>query len=494
MSPVTLDLSKATPIDLGQGVSLDLSQAVPLSGNQSTAQPKQPPGFLKRLAQSLGVPTSMQELQQAQPSTAEQIIGPAATAGKMLWNYGKTAARGISEGLQESREAGENVGEGQPLGPNLGKAASGVLHAGLQATPIVGPSIETAGQDIQSGNYQGAAGGLTGVTGQVLAPELLNRGAAAVNKLRGNVADAAADSALGVTRLDRRRLPAGEKNAIGGTALDQLSGNSPEALADQAQAKVADLSQQIDNLATNSNAPVSLKPALDTLDRIEATADAQNDAASLKVVDKVRKQLTQKYRGGAAIPEITTARQALDLKRGVGKLKNWDSASEAAAASPIIDQVYGALDGELDQALPGSQGLNQQLSLMMKVSDRAEALLNSPGVLQNAINRIARPTGGLIAPTGVGAGIGFAAGGPVGAAVGGTVGSALGPFAQEAAVSPTARMALARGLKPGPPTPFGSRLAAARLAAGQAQPDQNQPDADFWQEASAEYRKRHGKL
>lgn len=487
--------AQLVPLDQPQGGNVPIPPGAILQPLDQQAQPPEQPGviqrFVQRLGQSLGIPTSADELKQAiSPVTIGGIpIAPAGSGLGALVNYGKTAYQGLKQGAKEAYEAGQNIGEGQPILPNLGKAAAGAMHGTLQSAPIGGPPLETYGQDISQGNYAGAAGGATGLAAQAFAPELLQRGGAALDRLRGNMADATADSALGVTRLDRRRLPVGEKNAVGATALNELTGNTPEALADQAQAKVADLSQQIDDLADQSHAPVSLQPALDTLNKIEATADAQNDAASLKVVDKVRKQLTKKYTSGEAIPQITTARQALDLKRGIGKLKNWDSASEAAAASPIIDQVYGALDGELDQALPGSEGLNQQLSLMMKVSDRAEALLNSPGVLQNAINRIARPTGGLVAPTGVGAGIGFAAGGPVGAAVGGAAGSMLGPFAQEAAVSPAARMALARGLKPGTGPSLGAPLAGARAVAGQPQPND-----EFWNDAAAEYKKRHGKL
>ena len=135
--------------------------------------PPEQPGFFKRLGQSVGIPTSMEELEAAQPSTAEKIGGPAVTAGKMLYNYGKNAYQGAKEALQEGYEAGYNIGEGQPVLPNVGKASAAVVHGTLQAVPFVGPPIETAGQDIAQGNYAGAAGGLTGVIGQVAAPKII---------------------------------------------------------------------------------------------------------------------------------------------------------------------------------------------------------------------------------------------------------------------------------------------------------------------------------
>src|SRR5215472_6202965 len=55
-APVTLDMSTARPI---QSVKLDMSTAQPIG-----EQPEQP-GFFRRMGQSLGVPTSKEELQQA---------------------------------------------------------------------------------------------------------------------------------------------------------------------------------------------------------------------------------------------------------------------------------------------------------------------------------------------------------------------------------------------------------------------------------------------
>ena len=145
------------------------------SAKAAASAPPQTPGYFKRLGQSLGVPTSMAELESAHPSTAEKIGGPAVTVGKMLWNYGKTAVAGLEEGGKEAYEAGENIGKGQPVLPNIAKAGYAVAHADLQATHFIGPSIETAGQDVAAKNYQGAAGGLTGVIGQVVVPEVIEK-------------------------------------------------------------------------------------------------------------------------------------------------------------------------------------------------------------------------------------------------------------------------------------------------------------------------------
>ncbi|MBZ5523866.1 MAG: hypothetical protein LAP21_16650, partial [Acidobacteriia bacterium] len=85
-------------------------------------------------------------------------------------------------------ETGGQLGRGEISGKQAaGKTADAALHAVLQAVPFVGPAIETAGTDIAQGNYRGAAGGLTGVIGQIAAPELIKRGGAAIRGVPGEV-------------------------------------------------------------------------------------------------------------------------------------------------------------------------------------------------------------------------------------------------------------------------------------------------------------------
>lgn len=139
---------------------------------QASAQPAEPPGFFKRLGQAVGVPTSMEELRAATTESPEDVL-PGVPLAKMAINYGKNAYKGMKEGAQEVSEAGQNVAAGGPFLDNLGKATSGVVHAGLQATPIVGPAIETYGTDIANKNYRGAAGGATGIAAQILGPKLI---------------------------------------------------------------------------------------------------------------------------------------------------------------------------------------------------------------------------------------------------------------------------------------------------------------------------------
>lgn len=185
--------------------------------------PPEKPGFFKRLGQSMGVPTSMDEVNAMQanedalpwyqkiiphapgqtPTVASALLGPGASAAAdMASNYGKTAYHGITQGGQQLAETSGQVGRGEISMPQaFAKSADAGLHMALQATPIIGPAIDTAGQDIgpmpeghflynPEGNYKGAAGGLTGVVAQVAAPELIKRAPAAVRGITQPISDA----------------------------------------------------------------------------------------------------------------------------------------------------------------------------------------------------------------------------------------------------------------------------------------------------------------
>lgn len=128
-------------------------------------------------ASSVGLPTSEAEATAAIPTLRHPgpaIAGPTGVVGSALWNYGKQAYQGIKEGSQEAADAAQNVREGQPIWPNLGKAAYGTLHGALQSVPFVGAPEEQAGEQFHGKNYAGALGSMTGVAAQIMGPEALH--------------------------------------------------------------------------------------------------------------------------------------------------------------------------------------------------------------------------------------------------------------------------------------------------------------------------------
>jgi hypothetical protein len=135
------------------------------------------------LAHSLGLPSSTEEYkQQAEAATEVSPMnmlraagGPAVSAGEQVYNAGKGYLKGLWNTGKEAYEAGQNIAKGGPVLQNIAKPASEYLNTNVGAVPFIGqPSVE-AGQDIAAGNKARAAGELTGVVGQVVLPEVLDR-------------------------------------------------------------------------------------------------------------------------------------------------------------------------------------------------------------------------------------------------------------------------------------------------------------------------------
>jgi hypothetical protein len=126
--------------------------------------------FGTRLGQSLGVPTNKEELTAAgtPPSIPEAIAGPGPSGiYNQLVQSGKTLYQGAKDTYKEAKEAGQNIAAGGPVLQNIAKPASTALNATVGAVPFIGAPTVRAGEDVAAKNYAGAAGGLTGVLGQV---------------------------------------------------------------------------------------------------------------------------------------------------------------------------------------------------------------------------------------------------------------------------------------------------------------------------------------
>jgi hypothetical protein len=134
------------------------SNTVPAPRNSAPPLPR-PPGTLVRTAQAVGLPSSKAELQAISqpPSITDTLLGPVATAGKMV---GNAAGRAMS-GEPEFAEAVHNIGEGGPIGANLGKGAYAVTKAVASAIPG-GEGVYNFGEDIANKNYKGAIGDALG--------------------------------------------------------------------------------------------------------------------------------------------------------------------------------------------------------------------------------------------------------------------------------------------------------------------------------------------
>ena len=134
--------------------------------------------YVEGLVGHLHVPTT-EDIKGALPGIATTLVAPELSAVKQVYDYGKHAYQGAKEGNQDIMEAGQNIRDGQPILPNLGKAAAGMVHSQLSAVPIVGQDIENMGQKIAAKNYAGAAGEAGSVIAKTVGAEAAGRVAGA---------------------------------------------------------------------------------------------------------------------------------------------------------------------------------------------------------------------------------------------------------------------------------------------------------------------------
>lgn len=141
-------------------------------GTLSASAPPQAetPGFLTRTLQGLGLPSTMEEYSRmseaARPkSIRDWVTGaigaqPVVMFGKMLGAYGESLYQGARETGREAFEAGQNIGEGGPVGANIGKAGAAYTKFLLRdvAGPVGGAPLWAWGEDVAGGNYSGATG------------------------------------------------------------------------------------------------------------------------------------------------------------------------------------------------------------------------------------------------------------------------------------------------------------------------------------------------
>jgi hypothetical protein len=357
------------PLDQSQGGSVPIPQGATLQPLNQQAQ--QPPGFFKRLGQSLGIPTSRQEAEAMKPSLAEMVGGPAVTAGKMIYNYGKNTAQGFEDAYHEIKEGAENVAAGQPLMPNLiGKGFYPGVRAGINAVPFIGPAINTAGEDIGGGNYAGGAGGLTGVIGQIAAPTLLEKGSGVLNRLKAPLGDtpvqprgtippesaspqdlqAYADQnkiPLNAAQATEHNLPrnlqsAGERSTVGGTAVKQQIKASQAAVTQHAQDLMDQFSPNTPDLPTAGSAiKQGVQGALDRemADSRQAYAAIDQQAGGVTVDLKPLKQTAAQILQDS---DFVRRAGALDQKRASSILQDMSNLPDSGTFSQA-QQLRSAL-------------------------------------------------------------------------------------------------------------------------------------------------------
>ena len=189
------------------------------------------------------------------------------------------------------------------------------------------------------------------------------------------------------------------------------------------------------------NRSASLGPARSIIGNAMTTAERQNAEGLHGQLGRMQEFLGNRFGTNEPIPAQVTPRELLDLKRGLSEEHlRWNPETHDRALS-TGRQAYGALDSELDRTVPGAAQLNQRISSLIPVAQRAESISRGAPTLQRAMQRFGAHTGALTLG-GVGAAGGYKEGGVPGAIAGGLT----GVLAPELIASPEGQVALARTL------------------------------------------------
>lgn len=435
--PSTLDTVGEGVANLGKGIVkgagstfLNLSQ---MGNSAREAEHKYLPYVSPTLPGQTSDESNRAYVQNLQDQT--QANGTMQKIGKGAEQIGEFLIPGAAEEAGSAKLA--------TLAPKLGKYA--LPTAKLTTAALSSGTVNKA----QGGSFAGgaAAGAL---------------GSAAGSAIKA-VAPMIAESALGVRSLDRNygRTP-------GQAILDETNGINPGKIAQAAQGKLDLYTGELQQAAKASPNAVSLFPAQQIAKDAQATALSQNSPDLIKRTGQLADQLIydQKLGGkptnASLFPKIVTgfgptapvvapkvsnllppsvdASRAIDLKRGIGATKNsWTPTAKGDFVDGVIGNLYGALDSGIDASFPGSKGLNQKISTLIPVAERAHATDLNASALQRALGRFTRPTGALV---------GGAAGGTYGYKEGGIPGAiagfGAGVLAPELIGSPTFQMGIAR--------------------------------------------------
>lgn len=150
-------------ISFPDGMPLDaIKQAIVAHLGQQVAPEDK--GMIGSTAQALGLPTSLPELQARQDENnlfkhPSNLLGPMTP---MIRGFGQNVGNRLKNMVQESYDAGQNIGNDQSVAPNLGKAGLSGLQALFSMIPMVGENANTLGMQVAQGNNSGATGTMLG--------------------------------------------------------------------------------------------------------------------------------------------------------------------------------------------------------------------------------------------------------------------------------------------------------------------------------------------
>ena len=313
----------------------------------------------------------------------------------------------------------------------------------MSRLPFVGEPAKTVGQDVAEKNYAGAAGGATGIAAQVLAPK-------AIEKLGGVINPTAEDVTGNLMKVQKpsiKQTGYAEKVTNAVPDLQQIAADNkgqiqtPRDAVDAIENHIGKLEQPM------SDAAKAMHSAGNTIDvqrpvssAIDRAFDEKAGAYKPSEVAHAKANLEDYISGHKSLFELENLRRRLNNEasayykmspadRAASGIADADMTAARAAADQLRTELYG--DGKNAGAFENAgmqgdvRGLRQRVGNLLEIRDTLQKAITRAentgdfSLMREAFTRNPR---GMIGSGGIGALLGFAAGGPIGAIAGGTLG------------------------------------------------------------------------
>ena len=357
---------------------------------------------------------------------------------------------GPAANLQHVHDLATPANTTQTVGKGLEQVGEFLLPTGLEESAaklggeVLGKGGEIAGKLLGSAAHSGAINKVQG--GSATEGALLGAGGSAVGEGLKAAAPLLAESALGVRGADKMY-----GRTVGDAIMEDTHGVRPSTIEESARGKIGELKPELEQTAAdagNNGARGSLLPARKGVqDAISGhlTNRATKTAAEL---EPLQTHLATDSTTGLPLAQDQTPTGLLQLKRGLDSdfIRNWSPLTGSRPALGQARSAYGDLADAFHSSAPGTQELDQRISSLIPVANRAEITSRAPGILENTMNRFRVPTGALTGAVGGGV-AGYHEGGLPGAVAGAGMGALLPSIIS----SPTTQMIMARGLYDGVP-------------------------------------------
>ena len=358
--------------------------------------------------------------------------------------YGPPANLGHVKEMATPRGTAQNIGYG---GEQVGEF---LLPTGLEegaaklGAEALGRGGEFAGRLLGSAAHSAAVNKAQG--GSATTGALMGAGGSVASEGMKAAAPLIAESALGVRGADKMY-----GRTVGNAIMEDTSGVRPSTIEGSARGKIAELKPQLEQAAADagaSGARGSLLPARQGVDDAIAGHMTNRATKTAAELEPLQTHLATDATTGLPLAQDQTPTGLLQMKRGLDSdfIRNWSPLTGSRPALGQARQAYGNLADEFHAAAPGTADLDQRVSSLIPVANRAEIMSRAPGVAENTLNRFRAPTGALT---------GFVGGGMAGYHEGGVpgaiAGAGMGALLPSVISSPTTQMIMARGFYDGLP-------------------------------------------